>query len=175
MLVILHDQLDLNCAMDAAIFAAALFAFWCQCRLGELLGSTKRRHDPRRYPSRASINTSTSPNGSHIIQLPRTKCSQSRGETIIITKQSSPLDPTTALNHLTTLLPNIPDSEHLFAYSTPTSKDIICLTKEVFLKRVNEIWAKNGLNRHTGHSFRIGGTTALLKAGVPPDVVRSMG
>ncbi|KIJ30935.1 hypothetical protein M422DRAFT_186511, partial [Sphaerobolus stellatus SS14] len=37
------------------------------------------------------------------------------------------------------------------------------------------IWIANGLPRITGHSFRIGGTTELLVAGVPPDVVKALG
>jgi len=39
----------------------------------------------------------------------------------------------------------------------------------------NEIWKKEDIQRITGHSFRIGGTTAYLMAGVDPDIVKKMG
>jgi hypothetical protein len=51
----------------------------------------------------------------------------------------------------------------------------LCLTKYKFLQQCNEIWVQNGLPAMTGHSFRIGGTTELLVAGMPPDVVKMMG
>jgi hypothetical protein len=35
--------------------------------------------------------------------------------------------------------------------------------------------AAEGISRITGHSFRIGGTTELLRRGVPPDVVKMAG
>ncbi|KZV82866.1 hypothetical protein EXIGLDRAFT_598966, partial [Exidia glandulosa HHB12029] len=49
------------------------------------------------------------------------------------------------------------------------------LTKAAFLGRLNEIWRAAGMQRITGHSFRIGGTTALLRAGVDPEVVKMAG
>ena len=49
------------------------------------------------------------------------------------------------------------------------------LTKHRFMQRCNEIWQKAGYPRITGHSFRIGGTTELLLAGTPPDVVKKAG
>lgn len=52
---------------------------------------------------------------------------------------------------------------------------LLALTKRKFIGRCNVIWAQFGFPKSTGHSFRIGGTTELLVAGVPPDVVRMMG
>ncbi|TFK16523.1 hypothetical protein FA15DRAFT_607129, partial [Coprinopsis marcescibilis] len=49
------------------------------------------------------------------------------------------------------------------------------LTKSRFLQRCNQIWSCASYPQVTGHSFRIGGTTELLLAGVPPDVVKAMG
>ena len=39
----------------------------------------------------------------------------------------------------------------------------------------NKVWGKDGIQRITGHSSRIGGTTAFLMAGVYSDIVRKMG
>ncbi|EJD43119.1 hypothetical protein AURDEDRAFT_44117, partial [Auricularia subglabra TFB-10046 SS5] len=49
------------------------------------------------------------------------------------------------------------------------------LTKTAFLSRLNEIWMATGMKKVSGHCFRIGGTTALLRAGVPPEVVKTAG
>ncbi|EJD42254.1 hypothetical protein AURDEDRAFT_43481, partial [Auricularia subglabra TFB-10046 SS5] len=49
------------------------------------------------------------------------------------------------------------------------------LTKRVFLSRLNEIWSAAGMVRISGHCFHIGGTTALLRAGVEPEVVKMAG
>ncbi|EJD44807.1 hypothetical protein AURDEDRAFT_43495, partial [Auricularia subglabra TFB-10046 SS5] len=49
------------------------------------------------------------------------------------------------------------------------------LTKRAFLGRLNEIWAAAGMKAISGHCFRIGGTTALLKLGVDTDVVKVCG
>ncbi|EJD33534.1 hypothetical protein AURDEDRAFT_49262, partial [Auricularia subglabra TFB-10046 SS5] len=49
------------------------------------------------------------------------------------------------------------------------------LTKRAFMARLNEIWGQAGMQRVSGHCFRIGGTTALLRAGVAPEVVKTAG
>jgi hypothetical protein len=47
--------------------------------------------------------------------------------------------------------------------------------RNAFLRRCNAIWSARGYPRCTGHSFRLGGTTELLLAGVHPDIVKAMG
>ncbi|KAF9218783.1 hypothetical protein BS17DRAFT_642718, partial [Gyrodon lividus] len=49
------------------------------------------------------------------------------------------------------------------------------LTQKKFLARCNSIWTSKGIPVSAGHSFRIGGTTELLLAGVPPDIVKALG
>jgi hypothetical protein len=44
-----------------------------------------------------------------------------------------------------------------------------------FLEMCNSVWADAGIPRITGHSFRIGRTTALLCSGVHPEIVKKMG
>ncbi|KAB5588998.1 hypothetical protein CTheo_7560 [Ceratobasidium theobromae] len=171
----LNEGLSTSNPLDPATRAAALVAFWAQCRLGELLGSSKSHHDSSRLPSRRSLGPAISDNGSQELYLPITKTHQSKGESVVITAQHGSLNPITALHAHLNLSHNISENHHLFACSDPDCNSIICLTKDTFLKRCNSIWARNGIKRITGHAFRIGGTTGLLKAGVPPEVVRSMG
>jgi hypothetical protein len=43
------------------------------------------------------------------------------------------------------------------------------------MKRCTQIWDAAGILRAFGHSFRIGGSTELLLAGIPPDIVAALG
>lgn len=175
MLRLLDRHLSHTDPFDAAVLAAALVAFWGQCRLGELLGSSRLKHDPSKYPSRSSLSGPISQQGSRELLLPSTKTHRVTGESIVITYQLAPADPVAALlNHLH-ISKNIPPTRHLFAFNSSGRNGVHCLTKEVFLNRCNEIWKAHGIERATGHAFRIGGTTGLLHAGIPPEVVRSMG
>lgn len=175
MLQLLDKGLSRSDPVDVAVRAAAKVSYWAQLRLGEVLGSSKTKHDPSVLPSRSSLGPSVSPNGSRELFLPSTKTHQRSGERVIITAQRDPVNPIAALRAHLDLSRHLPDSAHLFAYVDKRTGDIRCLTKDCFLARCNEIWARNGIGRVTGHAFRIGGTTGLLRAGVPPEVVRSMG
>lgn len=177
MLQELRNRLDLNSPFDAAVFIAALIAFWCQCRLGELLGTSRQHHSPSHFPSRNSIGSPFSELGSREILLPRTKTRQHSGDKVTLLRQSAPLDPIEALENHFRINSNIPANHHLFAFEANlrSGKVIRCLTKEAFLDRCNEIWSAIGFPKITGHCFRIGGTTELLLRGLSPDLVRKMG
>ncbi|EJD37275.1 hypothetical protein AURDEDRAFT_43967, partial [Auricularia subglabra TFB-10046 SS5] len=62
----------------------------------------------------------------------------------------------------------------LFSYRDK-SDNLVALTKGAFLSRLNEIWRAAGMQAVSGHCFRIGGTTALLKMGVETDIVKMCG
>ncbi|KAJ7758190.1 hypothetical protein DFH07DRAFT_1025064 [Mycena maculata] len=114
------------------------------------------------------ISRSSRNNRSTTLRLPRTK-TKINGEDVVLVSQSNPINPRIALDmHL--LANRCDNHSPLFAYSGATGPTI--LTKPKFLERCNEIWQAAG---STGHSFRIGGTTELLFAGVSPDVVKAMG
>ncbi|EJD45868.1 hypothetical protein AURDEDRAFT_45162, partial [Auricularia subglabra TFB-10046 SS5] len=53
----------------------------------------------------------------------------------------------------------------LFSYRDDHD-DLVPLTKRAFVSRLNEIWRAAGMQSVSGHCFRIGGTTALLRLGV---------
>ncbi|QRV81470.1 site specific recombinase, phage integrase family protein [Ceratobasidium sp. AG-Ba] len=175
MLEVLDWTLDHSNDEDCAILAVALIAFWCQCRLGELLGSSSRHFDPRVLPSRSAVGPQISTEGSRPLHLPRTKTHQVKGESVVITTQSCRVDPIRAINRHLSHSQHLPPTCHLFAYRHPNTSGFKILTAERFLSRCNKIWSAHGFSRITGHCFRIGGTTGFLKAGVPPEVVKSMG
>lgn len=174
MLYTLGEQLVLSKPRDAAIWAAALIAFWGQCRLGELLGSSRRKHDSENLPSRSSL-AQPDTNGIRTLTLPRTKTKRASGDTVHITSQEAPINPEQAIKNHFRVNHSVDSHDHLFAFHVPELDMIHCLTKEVFVERCNEIWSDQGFERFTGHSFRIGGTSTLLHNGVDPNIVKELG
>ncbi|CAE7121611.1 unnamed protein product [Rhizoctonia solani] len=171
----LHEALDLSNAKDAAIYAIACVAFWGMCRLGELLGSSRLKHDPSKLPSRSSLKGMPLVGQPLDLHLPCTKTSQREGATIRLLPQNGRTDPIYAVsNHLYVNSSN-QTSDHLFAYRSDALGPPRCITKEQFLTRCNEIWTAKGKARLSGHNFRIGGANHLIDREVPSDIVKSMG
>ena len=167
----LIQNLDLDSPLDIAIAACATTAFWGQCRLGELLPSSLSVLQSTPFPVRSSFMKSTRNPHAFVIRLPRTK-THSHGQEVILVDQCLTIDPITLLKrHLR--INNISVDAHLFSYTSPQGSSP--LTKSLFLQRCNDIWSRLGYPRTTGHCFRIGGTTELLIAGTPPDVVKATG
>ncbi|KAF8596512.1 hypothetical protein BDV93DRAFT_534713 [Ceratobasidium sp. AG-I] len=116
LLTIIHNKLNLADPFDLAIFAATTTAFWGQCRLGELLGTSRACHDPHCFPSHLSLKHVASKAGSQTLHLPQTKTNQFCGQPIILTCQSRILDPISALNRHLSQKKHIPHHSHLFAH-----------------------------------------------------------
>jgi hypothetical protein len=170
MITQLVQHLNLDSPLDVAIAACATTAFWGQCRLGELLPASLAAVSTP-LPTRAGFRRSIRNPLSCIIRLPRTK-THHHGQDVVLVDQRMPINPITLLKrHLR--INNIPNDTHLFSYSSATG--FSPLTKSVFLRRCNDIWQALGYPRTSGHCFRIGGTTELLLAGTPPDVVKATG
>ena len=164
-------HLDLKAPLDSAIAACATIAFWGQCRLGELLPSSLSSLLSTPVPIRSDFRRSTRNSQSCTLRLPRTKTHR-HGQEVVLVDQCLSINPISLLeNHFR--VNNIPDNAHIFSYASPNG--FSSLTKPVFLQRCNEIWQLLGYPHTTGHCFRIGGTTELLIAGVPPEVVRATG
>jgi hypothetical protein len=167
----LLEHLDLDSPLDVAVAACATTAFWGQCRLGELLPSSLSPLVSTLFPTRVDFKRSLRNPHSFILRLPRTKTHR-HGQDVILVSQKPPSNPISLLcKHL--LVNNMPNDTHLFSYAAGDT--FISLTKPIFLRRCNEIWHSLGYPRTTGHCFRIGGTTELLIAGTPPDVVKATG
>lgn len=171
-LLALSMGLDHANSLDAAVYFAALAAFWGQIRLGELFSTTEKKFDCMLAPSINSLGIPNQ-NGSRTIHLPNTKKGGRSGEDIILCRQNNKLDPINALDAHLLINPGSPN-DPLCGYFNSTGSRV-ALTRRRFLRRCNEVWTSNGFNASTGHEFRIGGTTHLLLAGIPPDVVKALG
>jgi hypothetical protein len=169
MLNILDAELDHDDGRDAAVFAGACCSFWGQIRLGEALSETQGSFIPGRVPLVSNLAPPSTSAGSRILRLPHTKMKGDKGEDTMLCRQRGSSDPINAVeNHLH--VNNLPPDLPLFSFRRPGG--IICMTKKILLNRWNEIWSRHSYPARTGHCFRIGRTTELLLAGVPPVIVQ---
>lgn len=167
----LVEALNINSPLDAAVAACATTAFWGQCRLGELLPLSLAVSPSTLFPTRSDFKRSLRNPQSCLLCLPRTKTHRD-GQEVVLVDQQAPVNPISLLkNHLR--VNAVPNNDYIFSYMTADGRSF--LTKSLFLQRCNTIWNALGYPRTTGHSFRIGGTTELLIAGTPPDVVKVTG
>jgi hypothetical protein len=167
----LIEHLDTDSPFDAAVAACATTAFWGQCRLGELLPLTSSTPPPNPLPIRSDFRRSKRNPQSCLLHLPRTK-THHHGQDIVLVDQLAPINPIFLLkNHFR--VNNVLREGYMFSYSSANGP--LTLTKPLFLQRCNAIWGTLGYPRTTGHCFRIGGTTELLLAGTPPEVVKATG
>lgn len=167
----LVEALNINSPLDAAVAACATTAFWGQCRLGELLPLSLAVSPSTLFPTRSDFKRSLRNPQSCLLCLPRTKTHRD-GQEVVLVDQQAPVNPISLLkNHLR--VNAVPNNDYIFSYMTADGRSF--LTKSLFLQRCNTIWNALGYPRTTGHSFRINGTTELLIAGTPPDVVKVTG
>jgi hypothetical protein len=152
--------------------AIAIAAWSGQCRLGELLPANPSSLDPKRIPRRSAWSGTKANTRASEIQLPWTKTTHFNGATVFLVDQRDPLNATTAMSKHFRASPLSSDA-FLCEYKTGRHAKLLC--KDEFLEMCNAVWNAAGIPRITGHSFRIGGTTALLCSGVHPEIVKKMG
>lgn len=168
----LHDRLDASKPFDACVLACADVAFWGQTRLGELLLEAPSPC-PAKLPVPSPMEVTETALNTIELQLPYTKVKKWSGEKTTLTHQIGTSDPIVALLHHLSLN-HVPIGMPLFSFASQSNVFTI-MTKGLFLRTCNVVWSAANLPRYTGHSFRIGGTTALLLGGVHPDLVKEMG
>ncbi|KAH6904326.1 DNA breaking-rejoining enzyme [Coprinopsis sp. MPI-PUGE-AT-0042] len=163
--------------LDAVIWVVACVAFWACCQLGELLPDAEEQFDPMFFPERSDFFSSHSllilTSLSEDLHLPWTKTTRSLGADITVMRPL-PQSPVWAMKNHLCVNAGAPTSSHLFSYLHQGRW--VPLTKGVFMAPCSDIWASL-LHRYliSGHSFRIGGATELLLAGMPPKTVASIG
>ncbi|KAK0451979.1 uncharacterized protein EV420DRAFT_1702088 [Desarmillaria tabescens] len=105
--------------------------------------------------------------------IPWAKMEHQEGADLIFTSRED-LCPVEALCAHLKSNKDVPDNAPLFAFKTSDSS-WAPMTKEWFLDRCRKIWELLNLDFIHGHSFRPGGATELLLAGVPPETVAKQG
>ncbi|KAF7368676.1 hypothetical protein MVEN_00191900 [Mycena venus] len=176
-MIALHASLDLSKPFDAAIWALATAAFWGCRRLGELTIPSLDKFDPKYHVTRGMRRRRISPNGSSpatAIPLPWTKSTRDRGGLLTLTDRDDDLCPEKALQNHLVVNKGVPLDAPLFAF-TSNEGNWSPMTKDWFMRRCTGIWKAANLLLVLRHSFRIGGSTELLLAGVPCEVVAALG
>jgi hypothetical protein len=96
------------------------------------------------------------------------------GDDLQLIDVDDPTSPVIALEqHLLCNL-RVPNHAPLFAFEKADG-GWAPLTRDWFLGRCGEVWAKTGLDGIQGHGFRIGGTTHMLMLGIDPWIVMVVG
>ena len=173
-LAMLKQNLDLNNMFDAAVWATATVAFWCQCHLAEVC--VNGSFDPLINACHSSpCNSGTTSSGITYSSFwaPSTKM-QPAGEEIRWINSSCPCSAERAFKNHLKINSRVPPSNHLFSFETNTG-GFEPMHRQWFTDRCNEIWSAVNLPTLSGHSFRVGGTTHLLLLGVDPFIVMAQG
>ncbi|TFK70875.1 hypothetical protein BDN72DRAFT_765868 [Pluteus cervinus] len=177
-LYLILQSLNLSIPQDAAYWAITLTAFWGCRRLGELTTSTQNSFDPKFHVSKSTqITFKTLSDGTHSasFHIPWTKSKKQQGGTIVLTARKDELCPVKALcNHLK-INHSTPSGSHLFSFCTKSHPFYSLPDKPRFLLHCKSTIQSLAADIIFGHSFRIGGSVELLLAGVPPEVVASLG
>ncbi|KAJ6596278.1 DNA breaking-rejoining enzyme, partial [Mycena vulgaris] len=184
-MIALRAALNLSLPFDAAVWAIACACFWGCRRLGELTVPGIDKYDPKLHASRGTSIThihhsSTTP--ATAVKLPWTESTREQGATMTtsktltmtLTDRDDDLCASKALKKHLRVNANVPADAHLFAFRSANGR--CCpMTKDWFLACCSAIWKDAKLLAVFGHSFRIGGSTELLLAGVPCEIVAALG
>ena len=177
-MLVLIAELDLSDYFDIAVAVIAVCAFLACCRLGELTVPSELGFNPSRHVSRSVRfdNESIVSNGrvgvSTSFKIPWSKTTKELGALITVI-DTLKLPFSRLLSEHLRINGGAPESGHLFAYKT--SKGFVPMTKNAFLSRCYQIWRIHNMLLPLGHSFRIGGATEWLLAGLAPEVVAKIG
>jgi hypothetical protein len=174
----LRASLDLDSPLGASAWSAACSGYRGCRRLGELLIRSAAKFSTMRDTCRDTQVSSSIANGRSVrsIHLVWTKTTGTAGGECILTQVSGPdadLCPVWAWeNHLRV---NHSPSPHtpLFAYRSRSGWQH--LRKDAFLRLSSAAYKSAALDLVFGHSYRIGGSLALLAAGVAPEIIMKLG
>ncbi|KAJ7724438.1 hypothetical protein DFH07DRAFT_1003728 [Mycena maculata] len=160
----LRAALNLNDPFNAAVWSLTTAAFWGYRRLGELTIPSLNKFDPKYHVSRAALHRHITPSPSTsatTIPLPWTKSTWTTASAL---RRSCRI-----IYGSTHTFPPTP----LFAFSSPTRR-WSPLMKDWFMGHCKPIWSAAMLLVVFTHSFHIGGSTELLLASVPCEIVAAL-
>jgi hypothetical protein len=175
-LMALRKSLDLSLPMHAAIWAAALAAFWGCRRLGELLIISLAKFTTEHDATRSTRISRTTVNSRRVItfHIPFTKTTGVLGAECILTETLDDFCPVWAFENHLRINHSPSDTTPLFSYRQENNT-WLPLLKHHFLSFTTHLFKSNSLESVFGHSYRIGGSLRLLLDGVPPEIIMKLG
>ena len=172
----IRSRLNLSCSKQASFWAVCLVSFFGLFRKSHLLPVLSPQFNAAQQFTRADF-TSTPYGYSVLVRWSKTIQMGQRTLTVpLILLPRSPLCPVWAIRHAFSLAPGASSLSQAFCFQTST-RHCSVLTYKTFMVILKSILLELGLNPHDygTHSFRRGGASFALEAGVPLDVISIMG
>ena len=171
----MRELLKMDKPADAVLWAALTMAFFTLLRKSNLVPYSPKTFDPQRHPCRGDLSITS---GGLTLQVKSSKTIQYGERHLLLPLpllQGHPLCPVTAILAVLTLQPDLPPSAPLLAYPSPNGLHL--LTQPNLINRLNKLLAALGLQPHMygTHSFRRGGATWAFQAGLPGELIQTLG
>lgn len=181
----IRAQLDFRSLDDITLWAACLTAFFGFLRKSNYAPESARAAPDPHILRRCDVSMAhpDSPGGPHLrLSLRMTKTIQFQERVLNLSLPCAlraPLDPFSAMWVYMSLTARRPAEEFLFGVCDPRTGAWRPMTDEWFISRVRAALSRafpgTGTSRYGTHSFRRGGATYALRAGVSPVLIRLQG
>ena len=162
-----------NSPLDVTLRAACEVAFCGLLRVSEYTSSVKGAYDKRRLPVVGDVSFGVDEDGEYatVMTCPSKKGSKSQGKSVPIELRDGRfLQPVASLRAMLRQRKAAPDEPLFVGGGAPLSSAKMTAVVKWLMESVGEDKSLYG-----SHSLRIGGATAALAGGVPPEVIRIMG
>ena len=177
MLLGIRSCLNLNCSKHASFWAICLVAFFGLFRKAHLLPESSGSFNPARMFTRSDFQVTAScvyitVRWSKTIQL-----GQRTVTVLLVAAPSSPLCPVSAIVHAFNLTPGCSPSSQALCWRDSCNFRTSVFTYKTFMTSMKLVLAQLGVSPalYGTHSFRRGGATFALEAGVPLDTISLLG
>lgn len=177
LLMKLRSRLNLNSSKQASFWAICLVAFFGLFRKAHLLPESEATFNPERMFTRSDF-TFTPSCVFILVRWSKTIQLGQRTVTIpLMAMPGSPLCPVTAVNQAFRLCPNLSPSDQAFMWRDSAALRNMNFTYKAFMGSMKQRLIELGVDPalYGTHSFRRGGATFALEAGVPLDTISLLG
>ena len=177
LLMRIRTRLNLNSSRHASFWAICLTAFFGLFRKCHLLPVSGPKFNPMQQFTRSDFVSFAK---GYLVHVRWSKTIQLHQRIVTIPLLSvphSPLCPVTAIQHAFSLTVGAASGSQAFCWRHSTSAKLSVFTYKAFMSYMKQILAELGLptHRYGTHSFRRGGATFALEAGVSLDVISLLG
>ena len=173
----IRSRLNLNCSKHASFWAICLVAFFGLFRKSHLLPESEAKFDPRKMFTRSDFSFFE---GQVHINVRWSKTIQLGQRTVtvpLIAAPSSPLCPVSAIRCAFAMNPACSQSSQAFSWRDSATCRSSIFTYKSFMTCMKSILLQLGISPdlYGTHSFRRGGATYALEAGVSLDTISLLG
>ena len=173
----IRSRLNLNSSRHASFWAICLTAFFGLFRKSHLLPVSVSAFDPKRQFLRSDFVFKDCVVYIHVRWSRTIQLGQRTILIPLVSQPQSVLCPVAAISQAFALTPGGTQDTQVFCFRSSTSATLSVFTYKAFMSFMKQILVELGLPSHQygTHSFRRGGASFALQAGVPLDVISLMG